>query len=85
MNTLRCPACEGGEWIPIVRLFLDVGLTRPPCPLTLEREPEAVWYRCANNCVGLTGQGEFVGPGVRRLLSGDRMRETAASEASYRR
>jgi len=71
MNTLRCPACEGCEWLPVVHLFLDVGLTRPPCPLTLEREPEAIWYRCAKGCVGITGQGKFIGPGVRRPLAGE--------------
>jgi hypothetical protein len=67
MSTLRCPACEGGEWLPVVHLFLDMGLRRPPCPLTLERDPEAVWYRCVHGCVGVTGRGEIVGLGVRRL------------------
>jgi hypothetical protein len=66
MNELRCPACGGLEWVPVVRLFLDVGLGRPPCPLTLERSPEDIWYRCLNDCVGVTGQGDIVGLGVRR-------------------
>jgi hypothetical protein len=66
MNTLQCPACGSREWVPVVRLFLDIGLSRPPCPLTLEQEPEAVWYQCVNGCVGVTGQGEIIGLGVRR-------------------
>jgi hypothetical protein len=70
MSALRCPACDGCGWVPVVQLFLDVGLGRPPCPLTLEREPDAVWYRCVNGCVGVTGQGEIVGLGVRGGLSG---------------
>ena len=70
MSALRCPACDGRGWVPVVQLFLDVGIGRPPCPLTLEREPDAVWYRCVNGCVGLTGQGEIVGLGVRGGLSG---------------
>jgi hypothetical protein len=70
MSALKCPACGGCGWVPVVQLFLDVGIGRPPCPLTLEREPDAVWYRCVNGCVGLTGQGEIVGLGVRGGLSG---------------
>jgi hypothetical protein len=66
MSTIQCPACGSCEWVPVVRLFLDVGLDRPPCPLSLEQEPEAVWYQCVNGCVGVTGQGEIIGLGVRR-------------------
>jgi hypothetical protein len=69
MNTLQCPACGSSEWVPVVQLFLDVGLGRPPCPLSLEQEPEAVWYQCVNGCVGVTGQGEIIGLGVRRSTS----------------
>jgi hypothetical protein len=58
------------SWMgPVVQLFLDIGLDRPPCPLTLEREPDAVWYRCVNGCVEVTGQGEIIGLGVRSRLS----------------
>jgi hypothetical protein len=71
MSHLSCPACGGGEWVPVVHLFLDVGLGRAPYPLALSRAPEAIWYRCVNGCVGITGHGELVGPGVRRLLARD--------------
>jgi hypothetical protein len=66
MSDLSCPACGGGEWEPVVHLFLDVGLDRPPYPLALARAPEAIWYHCVNGCVGVTGHGELVGPGARR-------------------
>jgi hypothetical protein len=38
--------------------------------LTLERDPEALWYRYVNGCVGITGHGEIVGLDVRGRLAG---------------
>ncbi len=66
MTPLKCPACGGDKWLPVLRLFLDVGTDRPPWPLPLEREPEDVWYQCWNGCVSITGEGEFIGAGVKR-------------------
>jgi len=64
MSTLSCPHCDGTYWLPVVRVFLDVGLSRPPRPLPLDTDddiaPSEVCFRCANGCVGLTATGQFV-------------------------
>jgi hypothetical protein len=36
MSELTCPHCEGTDWVPVVRLFLDVGVGRPPRLLALD-------------------------------------------------
>jgi hypothetical protein len=64
MSTLSCPHCDGTDWLPVVKVFLDVGLSRPPRALPLERDddiaPYEVCFRCVNGCVGLTATGQFV-------------------------
>jgi hypothetical protein len=64
MAGIHCPHCEGTDWLPVVRIFLDVGLGRPPRPLALDGEEEmhasAMCFRCVNGCVGITASGEFV-------------------------
>jgi hypothetical protein len=47
--------------VAVVQQFLDVSLDRPLCPLTLERQPDAVWSRGTNGCVTITELGENVG------------------------
>jgi hypothetical protein len=64
MVELCCPHCEGTDWVPMVRIFLDVGLGRLPRPLLLDNEEDGngshVCFRCANGCVGITASSEFV-------------------------
>ena len=65
MAEVYCPHCEGIDWVPVVRIFLDVGLGRPPRPLALDGEEDMdggsqMSFRCANGCVGITGSGQFV-------------------------
>jgi hypothetical protein len=64
MVEICCPHCEGTDWVPIVRIFLDVGVGRPPRPLVLDGEEDMngsqVCFRCANGCVGVNASGEFV-------------------------
>jgi hypothetical protein len=64
MSELTCPHCEGTDWVPVVRLFLDVGVGRPPRPLALDgddtMDPCEVCFRCANGCVGVTASGQFI-------------------------
>jgi hypothetical protein len=70
MSELHCPHCESPDWLPVVRLFLDVGIGRPPRPLALDEKeepnPEAICFRCVNGCVGITTTGQFV-PTLARL------------------
>jgi hypothetical protein len=70
VSELYCPHCESPDWLPVVRLFLDVGIGRPPRPLALDEEeglnPEAICFRCVNGCVGITATGQFV-PMLARL------------------
>jgi hypothetical protein len=64
MVEVSCPHCEGTDWVPTVRIFLDVGVGRPPRPLVLDGEEDMndahVYFRCANGCVGVTARGGFV-------------------------
>jgi hypothetical protein len=64
MAEVHCPHCEGTDWVPVVRIFLDVGVGRPPRPLALDGEedmnPAEMCFRCANGCVGITASGQFV-------------------------
>jgi hypothetical protein len=64
MSTLSCPHCDSIDWLPVVKIFLDVGLDRPPRPLALDTDenpdPAAICFRCANGCVGITATGQFV-------------------------
>jgi hypothetical protein len=64
MSTLSCPHCGGIDWLPVVQIFLDVGLDRPPRPLAQESDdhsdPAAICFRCANGCVGITTTGQLV-------------------------
>ena len=64
MSTLACPHCYGINWLPVVKIFLDVGLDRPPRPLVLDiddsPDPNEICFRCANGCVGITTTGQFV-------------------------
>lgn len=64
MSTLSCPHCDSIDWLPVVKIFLDVGLDRPPRPLALDADdnpdPAAICFRCANGCVGITATGQFV-------------------------
>jgi hypothetical protein len=57
MSTLSCPHCDGIDWLPVVKIFLDVGLDRPPRPLSLDvddnPDPAAICFRCVNGCVDL--------------------------------
>jgi hypothetical protein len=64
MSTLSCPHCDSIDWLPVVKIFLDVGLDRPPRPLALDPDdtpdPATICFRCANGCVGITATGQFV-------------------------
>ena len=64
MAEITCPHCEGTDWVPVVRVFLAVGLGRPPRPLALDddeaMDPCEVCFRCANGCIGITATGRFV-------------------------
>jgi hypothetical protein len=64
MSTLSCPHCNGHDWLPVVKIFLDVGLDRPPRPLVLDTDdnpdPTEICFRCANGCVGITTTGQFI-------------------------
>jgi hypothetical protein len=64
MSTLSCPHCDGIDWLPVVKIFLDVGLDRPPRPVAVDTDdnpdPAAICFRCANGCVGITATGQFV-------------------------
>ena len=64
MSTLSCPHCDSRDWLPVVQIFLDVGLDRPPRPLALDGDdqldPAAICFRCANGCVGITAAGQLV-------------------------
>ena len=64
MSTLACPHCDSRDWLPVVQIFLDVGLDRPPRPLALDSDdqlnPTAICFRCAHGCVGITAAGELV-------------------------
>jgi hypothetical protein len=42
MSTLSCPHCDGIDWLPVVKIFLDVGLDRPPRPLPLDVDDNPV-------------------------------------------
>ncbi len=64
MSTLSCPHCDSNDWLPVVKIFLDVGLDRPPRPLPLDSDdnpdPEAICFRCVNGCIAITAAGQFV-------------------------
>lgn len=64
MSTLSCPHCNSSDWLPVVKIFLDVGLDRPPRPLVLDvdddSDPAEIRFRCAHGCVGITASGQFV-------------------------
>jgi hypothetical protein len=64
MSTFPCPHCDSSYWLPVVKIFLDVGLGRPPRPLALDvddnPDPTAICFRCANGCVGITASGQVV-------------------------
>ena len=64
MSTLSCPHCDSRDRLPLVQIFLDVGLDRPPRPWALDGDeqldPAAIGFRCANGCVGITAAGQLV-------------------------
>jgi hypothetical protein len=64
MSTLACPRCASTDWLPVVKIFLDVGLDRPPRPLALDSDDNSdgtdVCFRCINGCVGVTGTGQVI-------------------------
>jgi hypothetical protein len=55
---------DPADWLPVVKIFLDVGVDRPPRPLVLDiddnPDPAEICFRCANGCVGITATGQFI-------------------------
>jgi hypothetical protein len=64
MSTVSCPHYDSVDCLPVEKIFLDIGLDRPPRPLSLHVDGNpglsAIRIRGANGCVGLTTADQFV-------------------------